>query len=220
MVGLWDAQRSGIGRDIDIALMDTAVSMLSYMAIWSLNRDWEPTRVGQAGHQTLVPAQNFRTRDGWVVIFCSKEKFWANLAEGIGRPELASDPRFRTFPDRMANKPALLAILEPILRERTTAEWLVRLRGRVPCSPVNSIREALADEQTRARDMIVEVAHPVWGALREVACPIKTAGEIRRPAPAPGLGEHTEPLLRDTLGYSADRVAALRACGAIGPAPR
>src|SRR3989449_8218741 len=73
LAGLWDAQRTGVGRDIELSLLDTAVSMLSYYAIWALNRDWQPARVEDSGHQSIVPAQNFPTRDGFIVIFCNKE---------------------------------------------------------------------------------------------------------------------------------------------------
>jgi crotonobetainyl-CoA:carnitine CoA-transferase CaiB-like acyl-CoA transferase len=224
MVGLWDAQRTGQGRDVDVSLLDTAVSMLSYFATWTLNRDWEPTRVADSGHQTLVPSQNFQTSDGWIVIFCAKEKFWHALVDALELPALARDARFRTFADRLTHKAELLAVLEPRLRTRPTAAWLDRLRGRVPCAPVNTVRQALADEQVRARDMILEVAHPEFGRLLEVASPIKTPGAITRPAPAPALGAHTDEILRDLLGYDAPRIQVLRASGALGagssPPPR
>jgi len=191
MIGLWDSQRTGIGRDVDVSLLDTAVSMLSYFAIWSLNRDWAPERVADSGHQTLVPAQNFRTRDGWIVIFCNKDKFWTALA---------------------------VELLEPRFAARTTREWLARLSGSVPCAPVNTMQEALDDEQVRQRQMILEVAHPRFGVLREVASPIKTAGAIASPAPAPALGEHTNRLLSELLHYPPERIAALRAAGVLGDA--
>jgi crotonobetainyl-CoA:carnitine CoA-transferase CaiB-like acyl-CoA transferase len=218
MAGLWDASRSGVGRDIDMSLLDTAVSMLSYFAIWALNRDWEPTRVADSGHQALVPAQNFPTRDGWIVVFCNKEKFWAALVEALELPAVGGDPRFVTFADRLAHKDVLVPLLKTRFAERTTAEWLARLRGKVPCAPVNTIAQALEDEQVRARDMVIEVKHPRFGVLREVASPVKTAGAITTPSPAPALGQHTEEVLRDLLRYSADRIAALRATGALGPA--
>jgi crotonobetainyl-CoA:carnitine CoA-transferase CaiB-like acyl-CoA transferase len=220
MAGLWDAQRTGIGRDIDISLLDTAVSMLSYFAIWALNRDWTPARVADSGHQSLVPAQNFRTRDGWLVVFCNKEKFWRALLEVLDLPDVAADARFATFADRLAHKDALLPRLAPRFAERTTAEWLARLRGRVPCAPVNTVAEALADEQVRAREMVVEVKHPRLGVLREVASPVKTTGAAAPPRPAPALGEHTDTILRDLLGYAPARIAALRASGALGVTPR
>jgi crotonobetainyl-CoA:carnitine CoA-transferase CaiB-like acyl-CoA transferase len=216
MVALWDAQRSGVGREVEVSLLDTAVSMLSYFATWMLNRDWEVERTRDSGHQTLVPAQNFSTRDGWIVIFCAKEKFWRNLVEAMGLPELERDPRFRTFADRLAHKAALIPILRERFRTRPTAEWLRLLRGRVPCAPVNSVRQALEDEQVRARDMIIEVDHPVFGRIREVASPIKTPGAAPAPAPAPRLGEHTDRILSEVLGYGRHTIAALREKGAIG----
>ncbi len=216
VVGLLDAKRTGVGRDVDVSLLDTAVAMLSYFAIWVLNRDWEPTRVEASGHQTLVPSQNFRTADGWIVIFCAKEKFYRNLVEAMGLPHLAADPRFATFSDRLAHKAELIPILTARFAEKTTREWLTLLRGKVPCAPVNSVREALTDEQVLAREMIVEVKHPAFGTLKEVACPIKADGVIANPSPGPRLGEHTDQILREILGYPEERIARLRAAGVIG----
>jgi crotonobetainyl-CoA:carnitine CoA-transferase CaiB-like acyl-CoA transferase len=215
MVGLFDASRTGVGRDLDVSLLDTAVSMLSYLAAWTLNRDWEPRRTADSAHQALVPAQNFPTRDGWIVVFCNKDKFWQALLAALELPELGRDPRFASFPDRLAHREALLPLLRARFALRTTAEWLERLRGRVPCAPVNTVRQALADEQVRAREMIVTVEHPAFGPLREVRSPIRTAGEVRAPARAPRLGEHTETLLRDVLGYAPRTIESLRAKGAI-----
>ena len=216
MVGLFDAQRTGVGRDLDIALLDTAVSMLSYFAVWTLNHDWIAERTRSSAHQTLVPAQNFPTRDGWIVIFCNKDKFWRDLVETLGAPELAEDARFRTFGDRFAHKDALLPLLQARFATRTTEEWLDRLRGRVPCAPVNDVRQALADPQVLARDMIVEVEHPDFGPLKEVRSPVRTDGEIRHPARAPRLGEHTDQILREVLSYSDSTIARLRETGVIG----
>ena len=219
LAGLWDAQRTGMGRDIDISLLDTAVSMLSYFAIWALNRNWQADRVADSGHQSLVPAQNFPTRDGWIVVFCNKEKFWQSLVDALELPEVARDPRFASFGDRLAHKDALIPILKARFAERTTDDWLVRLRGRVPCAPVNTIAQALADEQVRARGMIVEVEHPEFGLLREVASPVRTAGLNSPPTPAPRLGQHTDEILSGLLRYDAARVASLRASGALGATP-
>lgn len=216
MVGLFDAQRTGIGRDVDISLLDTAVSMLSYFAIWTLNRDWTAERTRDSAHQTLVPAQNFPTRDGWIVVFCNKDKFWRDLVETLGVPELAEDARFATFADRFDHRETLLPLLRARFETRTTADWLDRLRGRVPCAPVNDVRQALTDPQVLARDMIVEVEHPEFGTLREVRSPVRTEGEIRQPRRAPRLGEHTDSILRDVLGYGDGTITRLRSAGVIG----
>ena len=216
MVGLFDAQRSGVGRDVDISLLDTAVSMLSYFAIWTLNRDWTAERTRDSAHQTIVPAQNFPTRDGWIVVFCNKDKFWRDLVDVLGASELADDPRFRGFAERFANREALLPLLRARFATRTTAEWLDRLRGRVPCAPVNDVRQALTDPQVLARDMIVEVEHPDFGPLREVRSPVRTEGEIREPRRAPRLGEHTDEILREILNYSDSTISRLRSAGVLG----
>jgi crotonobetainyl-CoA:carnitine CoA-transferase CaiB-like acyl-CoA transferase len=216
LAGLWDAQRSGVGRDIDISLLDTAVSMLSYFAIWALNRDWQAARVEDSGHQSLVPAQSFPTRDGWIVVFCNKDKFWQALIDVLDLPEVGRDPRFATFAGRRAHKTALVPLLKARFAERTTAEWLARLRGRVPCAPVNTLAQALDDEQVRAREMILEVTHPRFGVLREVGSPVRSAGPVAAPAPAPRLGQHTDQILRGLLQYDPARIAALRASGALG----
>jgi crotonobetainyl-CoA:carnitine CoA-transferase CaiB-like acyl-CoA transferase len=216
MVALFDCQRTGVGRNVDVSLLDTAVHMLSYFAIWALNRDWEPVRTPDSSHQALVPSQNFRTADGWIVIICAKEKFYRNLVEAMGMLHLVRDPRFPTFLDRLAHKAELIPILQARFEEKTTREWLALLRGKVPCAPVNSVPAALNDEQVLAREMILEVKHPVFGTLKEVACPIKTDGAITNPAPGPRLGEHTDQILRETLGYPVERIAALRQAGAIG----
>ena len=163
-----------------------------------------------------MPAQNFPTRDGWIVIFCNKEKFWQALLERMELPALGHDPRFTGFAERFAHKAELVALLKARFEEKTTAEWLGLLRGHVPCAPVNSVAQALDDEQVRAREMILQVEHPHFGRIREVASPIRTDGEIRQPAPAPALGEHTEAILSGILGYGSQTIARLRAEGVIG----
>ena len=215
MVGLFDAQRTGVGRDVDVSLLDTAVAMLSYLATWTLNRDWTPERMRNSSHQTLVPSQNFETADGWIVIFCAKENFYRNLVDALGLPELGSDPRFDSFAARLENREELLPLLSERFGTRTTAEWLDDLSGKVPCGPVNTVQEALESDQVLARKMIIEVDHPEYGVIREVANPVKMAGGIDRPSPAPRLGQHTDEILADVLAYDTERVAALREEGAV-----
>jgi crotonobetainyl-CoA:carnitine CoA-transferase CaiB-like acyl-CoA transferase len=208
------ARSTGRGRDVDVSLLDTSISMLSYLATNTLNREYEPERLSSSAHPSLYPSQVFRTSDGYVAVICFKEKFWRELCTVMGHPELAEEPRFQSFSDRLANREALLAIVGEIMLGRTTQEWLDRLRGRVPCAPVNTVRQALQEPQVLAREMIVEVEHPVWGTLRETASPYKVdAAPDYQPAPA--LGADTDAVLADLCDYSADEIAALRAAGAI-----
>ena len=216
MIGLFDAQRTGNGRNVDVSLLDTGIAMLSYFASWTLNRDWEPTRQENSSHQTLLPSQNFRTRDGWIVVFCAKEKFYQNLVEAMGRPDMVTDPRFANFAARLKNRDELLAELEKEFAKRDTDDWLADFRGSVPCAPVNSVADALQDQQVLARKMIIEIEHPGYGTIKQVASPIKTEGMIEHPTPGPGLGEHTDQVMTEVLGYSTDQVSSLRAEGAFG----
>ena len=188
--------------------------MLSYLATNTLNREYEPERLSSSAHPSLYPSQVFRTADGYVAIICFKEKFWQELCQAMDRPNLADDPRFRSFSDRLAHRDVLLEIVSEIMVTRSTDDWLAALRGRVPCAPVNTVRQALADPQVRARDMIVGVEHPVWGRLEEVGSPF-LAGAERAHTPAPALGQDTDAVLTDLLGYSSDEIVALRTAGAI-----
>jgi crotonobetainyl-CoA:carnitine CoA-transferase CaiB-like acyl-CoA transferase len=214
MIGLHRARATGVGCDVDVSLLDAALSMLNYMGLWSLNRAWRPVRHPLGQHQSLIPSQTFRTADGWLVIMVMKEKFWQRLVECLELPVLGDDPRFRTFADRLEHREALIPLVEDAFRRRTTAEWLARLRGRVPVAPVYTVEEALADEQAIAREMIVEVEHPVFGTLREVGCPIKLNGLTPHYAPGAALGADTAALLAE-VGVDGAALEGLRARGVV-----
>src|SRR6185369_6241611 len=112
LIGLLRARATGVGCDVDVSLLDTAVSMLNYLAVWNLNYGDQFTRLPGGAHQTLVPSQTFATRDGYIVIMCMKEKFWQRLAERTGLGALIDDPRFHTFADRLAHRDELIAQLD------------------------------------------------------------------------------------------------------------
>ena len=214
MIGLFRVRGQGGGGDVDVSLLDAALSMLNYMGTWSLSRGWSPTRHPHGAHQSLLPSQSFQTRDGWLVVMVMKEKFWERLTACLDRPDLGTDARFRTFADRLAHRTALSEILVAEFRRRTTAAWLERLRGQVPVAPVYTVEEALADGHAAAREMIVEIAHPVFGALRQIGCPIKLPGTTPRYAPGAPLGADTAAVLGE-IGVGPDELASLRAQGVV-----
>jgi crotonobetainyl-CoA:carnitine CoA-transferase CaiB-like acyl-CoA transferase len=199
---------------VDVSLLDTSISMLSYLATNTLNREYEPERLSASAHPSLYPSQVFRTADGYVAVICFKEKFWQELCAVMGVPDLADEPRFRRFVDRLANRTALLEIVGEIMASRTTEAWLDGLRGRVPCAPVNSVKQALEDPQVLAREMLVEVEHPAWGMLRETASPYKVGADLDH-RPGPNLGADTDAVLAELCQYGADEIAKLRSSGAI-----
>jgi len=210
---IYAAQQTGIGRDVEVSLMDTAYAMLTYLAAWNLNRGFEPARYKGSSHQTLVPVQTFQTSDGSITIFCGKEKFWQLLCEAFEDPMLASDERFATFEARFRNRDAVVDRVQAHFVRKTTAEWIALLTGKVPCAPVKTIAEALTDPQAD----IVEVEHPVFGTVKQMNTPVRFPDvEPRQHVRAPLLGEHTEEILRDWLRYDPEKIAHLRATGAIG----
>jgi crotonobetainyl-CoA:carnitine CoA-transferase CaiB-like acyl-CoA transferase len=216
MVAVFQAQRTGRGSDVDVSLMDTAISMLSYLATFNLNGNYEPPRLPDSAHPTLYPSQVFQTQDSYIVVTVMKEKFWPLLCDALERTDLIAEPRFADFDARYKNHEELIAILKDIFRTRSTEEWLDRLTGNVPSAPVNSIEQALHDPQVLARNMIVETENSAFGRMRHVAGAIKIPGHDRHAhAAAPELGADTDAVLRDYLAYSPEQIARLRASGAL-----
>jgi crotonobetainyl-CoA:carnitine CoA-transferase CaiB-like acyl-CoA transferase len=209
------ARETGQGSDVEVSLYDVAVSMLTYLAAWNLNRDFEPSRRSGSAHQTLVPAQTFRTADGHIVLFCAKEKFWRNLCQVIGAPELADREGFANFDQRFENRDAVVEAIGSILATKTTDEWVALLKGQVPCAPVQDLATALRDPFIRERDMIVETDHPEFGRVRQAAGPVKIPGAKKEHRRAPKLGEHSEEILKDWLGLDAEQIADLRRKGGL-----
>src|SRR5262245_27036092 len=220
LAGVHAARRDGVGMDCDLALFDTAVSLLSYVGTWYLTAGIEPRRAPHSAHPSLVPFQNFRTADGWIVVACPKEKFWRRLCEAVGQPGLADDPRFADFAARHAHAGGLRDLLGKVFAARNPAEWLRRLvTGGVPCAPVHSVAEALADPQSAARGLVVETAHPRFGTVRQLRSPVRVGGEPPPDRRAPRRHEDGDQLLAALLGYDPDRIATLAAGGAFGAPP-
>ena len=158
-----------------------------------------PERLAYSAHPSIVPFQNFRTADGWIVIVCAKEKFWDRLVDVIGIAHVRDDARFAGFAARRKNRALVTATLQEALLTRTTAEWIAALTAAgMPCGPINDYRQTFEDPQVLARDLVVETDHPTLGRMRALGSPIKmtaTPPNVRRRAPL--LGEHTEEILRE-----------------------
>jgi crotonobetainyl-CoA:carnitine CoA-transferase CaiB-like acyl-CoA transferase len=217
LAGVVQARRDGVGSDVDLSLFETALSLLTYMGTWSASQGWQARRMPDSAHQTIVPFQAFAAEDGWLVVACAKESMWRRFCAVIDRPELADDDRFATFGVRDRNRDALLAELRPTLSSRTVDEWVDALAAaKVPCSPVNDVDAALADEQTVARGGIATFPHPVLGAVQTVASPFRHGREVPEPQRAPLLGEHTSEVLAELCGYNEARIRSLADAGAFG----
>ena len=209
-------QSSGVGQYIDMALLDSAIAMLANMNTNYLTTGRAPGRAGNA-HQNIVPYQVFHAADGDVVIAVGNDAQFAKFCDIAGRPDLAADPRYAKNADRVRSRADLVPLLEAIVRGKPVAFWAERLEAAgVPCGPINTIAQALADPQAVARGLRIDLPHPTAGTVPLVGMPIRMSGsppDYRRPPPL--LGEHTDEVLREVAGLDADAVAALRSRGIV-----
>lgn len=217
IAGVHAARRDGIGMDCDLSLLDTAISMLGYVATWQQTGGLSPSRTRHSAHPSLVPFQNFLAADGWIVVGCAKEKFWRRLTLTIERPELADDPRYSSFATRSKHADELIPLLENIFALRTVDDWMAKLReAGIPCAPVNSVADALADPQVAARGAMTQTSHPDWGEVRAPTSPLRVGVSHQQHRSAPALGGDTDVILRELLGYDDADVTGLRGSGALG----
>jgi crotonobetainyl-CoA:carnitine CoA-transferase CaiB-like acyl-CoA transferase len=208
------AQRSGQGRDVDVCLFDVALHQTSYPATWYLNNQHETTRLTRGAHPATVPAQMYKCADGWVFVLCMIQKFWEALCDGLGRPDLKDDPRFKTIPDRRNHREALTPILDREFMKHTRDEWMAKLGGVIPIAPVYDLKRGLDNPYVRAVGMIQNVPHPANAGLKRLANPIKLDGKRLAAHACPPMGADTRALLRD-IGYGDADIDALCASGTV-----
>jgi crotonobetainyl-CoA:carnitine CoA-transferase CaiB-like acyl-CoA transferase len=207
---------SGVGQHVDISMLDAQISLLNYMATMYLMSGKVPDRIGNS-HFVHVPYNTYRTRNGYIIIACIGDAFFARFREVLPLPELL-DERYLKQPERFADKDRIDEAIGRALIEQDSAVWLDKLRAaRIPCAPVNDFAQALADPQILARDMVVEVPLAGGGSVRMPGNPIKLSAEppASSYAPPPPLGQHTDSVLSTLLNYDPDRIARLRAERAI-----
>ena len=213
------ARRDGVGTDCDVSLYDVAMTMTNYPATWHLNKGYELERHSHSAHPSLVPFQAFQAKDAWMIVGCAKEKFWTRLCDVIGKPEWNDDERFHNFAARSANREVLIPLLEGIFATRTVDEWLPELyAASIPCGPINTMSQGLAEEHTTARGLIAEYPHPRFGTVKHTISPVRMSNyqpEYRR---APERNEDFDHVVTELLKYDAATIDALRTAGAFGAA--
>lgn len=206
---------TGRGQHVDISMLDAQISLLNYMATMHLMSGVVPERIGN-GHFVHVPYNTYRTADGHIIIACLGDAFFQRLLDVL-HSEVLREPAFAHQPARLAAKDRIDAAINAELAGADTATWLARLNAaRIPCAPVNNFAQALNDPQVLARQMVVDVPLPSGERLRMPGNPVKLS-EADAPtytAP-PTLGQQTNAVLGDLLGYAPERLATLRALGAV-----
>ncbi|HUS95534.1 MAG TPA: CaiB/BaiF CoA-transferase family protein [Hyphomicrobiaceae bacterium] len=221
-VGICAALRSrevtGKGQAVDIGMLDTTVAMMANQALNYLASGEVPPRLGNE-HPNIAPYQVFPTADGSIIIACGSEQQYQRFCKLIERPDLIEDPRFHNNENRLANRRALVDVLNPILSSKPSAHWLAELEAAsISCGPINTLDQTFADPQVAARGMKIEMPHPATGTrpVTLVGSPLKlsdTGVEYRHSPPL--LGEHTGDVLHEVLGLDADAITALKAAGTI-----
>ncbi len=215
MAALYHRERTGQGQFIDIALMDSIMPLMGWVAANLLIGGQQPALLGNDNF-TAAPSGTFRTKDGCINIAANQQEQWENMADELGLPELKTDPRFQERDTRKANRFLLTPLLEVRLMQDTTSHWVEVLNARgIPAGDILSLEEALDSEQSRHRQVIAEVTQPEIGKVKIFNL---TAKFSRTPAaiesPSPRLSEHTEAILT-SLGYSPAEQKELKAQNVI-----
>ena len=214
IAGLLGAARHGRGRDVDVSLFDVAVQQLTYPATWYLNEGHRTERQPRSAHPSTVPCQLYTSADGWVFVMAMTEKFWRQLAEGLQRPDLLEDPRFKDVTARREHRGELQTELDAAFAARSTEDWVGHFAGKLPIAPVYQLDQALRNRYLEEIGMLQHLPHPEREDFRVLANPIRLDGQRLAGSVCSALGADTESLL-GTLGFSAADIEALRYDGAI-----
>ncbi len=211
LAALFEVEKTGQGRKIEVSLLDGQIGMLTYQAMYYFANGEVPQPVG-SGHPILVVYEVFKTKDIYIAVVAHRGEFWEGFCRAIEKPELADDPKFGDMFSRFQNKVELYALIEKQLQTRPGEYWLERLLAEeVPAGPVNAIDKALSNEQVIRRNMIIDVDDPKRGKYKMTGNPIKISGYPNdRIIPPPLFAEHTEEVLADLLGCLPERIAELK----------
>jgi CoA:oxalate CoA-transferase len=215
LAALYERERSGMGQHVDISMLDCQISMLNYMATMHFLSGVDPYPIGNS-HFVHVPYDTFTCSDGFIVIAVITDNFWQNLKQAIRSP-VFDDAKYDSQPGRWQDREIINSTLNTLLATNTCEYWLSLLEAkRIPCAPVNSLRQALSDTQVLHRNMVVELKHPNGRSTKGPGNPIKlsrNSDEVFTPAPT--LGQHTDEVMTQLLGLSDEKITQMKDMGII-----
>ena len=203
-------EKNGKGTYIDLSLMDSALSILTHQASQYLAGGEVPRRMGSA-HPTIVPYQAFKgSDDKYFIVAVGNDKLWESFCKAIGREDLLLNPLYRTNPDRVRNREALIEELRATFNKSPSNHWIKLLKeAGVPVSPILNVKEAVESDHAKQRGAVLSLAHPRIGAIKVMSNPIKSNNmKVTTDIPPPMLGEHTQEVL-SWLGYSNEEITDL-----------
>ena len=220
LAALAHRERTGEGQHIDLALLDVQVATLANQAMNHLIAGNEPQRMGNA-HPNIVPYQALATADGHIILAVGNDNQFRKLCALANRSELADDARFASNAARVENRKVLIPILEQILQQRSSSDWITLLEGAgVPCGPINTLAEVFTDPQVEAREMRIEMEHQRAGKVALVGSPMKfSQSPVEYNQAPPTLGEHNSEILGELLGLSEQERLQLAKEGVIDAGP-
>jgi len=215
MGALWHRRDTGRGQHIDTSLLDTAIFLNGQFSLGYLLNGMVTQRAGNRNPGTC-PSEAFRTKDGYALLICATEGQWTSFCKELGKPEWAKDERFKTNPDRLKNSDLVYGMLNAEFSSRTTAECVdIIERAGVPGGPINDIAQVFNDPQVVHRGLQMSLPRGNGHAVPAIHSPLRfseTPVDHRAP---PMMGEHTDKVLKEVLGKSAEEIAKLKAAGAI-----
>jgi crotonobetainyl-CoA:carnitine CoA-transferase CaiB-like acyl-CoA transferase len=217
LAALRHRERTGEGQQIDIGMLDTHCAWLANQAMNYLATGENPPRLGNQ-HPNIVPYQVFQTADGFMVLSIGNDPTFKRFCDNFGLNHLPEDERFATNAARVQNRKLVTDTLAPVMRTRSTAEWVQRLEAlKIGCGPINTLNEVFADAQVQARGVVVPMPHAAApDGVKVIANPVRLSETPPQYKLAPPLlGQHTDEVLRERLGFDAGRLAALRDNGVI-----
>jgi succinate--hydroxymethylglutarate CoA-transferase len=212
LAALLQRATTGVGQKVDTSLLESEVAFLANAALEYLITGVEPQKWGSE-HAQQVPYKAFKTFDGWAVIGAGFQNFYEAFVKILGRPDLATDPRFKEMDGRVTHREALYAVLDAEVLKFTTAEIIAALEAaRVPCAPVNNMEQVFGHRQVKHRKLRLDLEHPSYGAVPTLGPAARySAFDVTDGWTAPPLvGEHTDSVLKEWLAYTDEQIKRLR----------
>ena len=209
MLALFHRERTGQGQKVDVGMLDCQVAILENAIARYVTSGVVPGPLGNR-HPSITPFSAFTAKDGHIIVGAGNDRLWARLCTLLELPDMIEDPRFVNNGKRTENVKELMTILNGVFKNKTINEWLGLLEeAGLPCAPINTVDRIINDPQIEARNMIVEVEHPIAGSLKMPGVPVKlseTPGTVERYAPL--LGEHTVEVVEEVLGWDESKAKA------------
>ena len=216
MAALLARSESGRGQSIEVPLYDSQVAWLANQAMNYLVGGTVPGRLGTA-HPNIVPYQAFGTGDGYIMVAVGNDRQFADCMRCCGMAKVAEDPRFQRNEDRLANRAELIALMATALKRESSDHWLRKLtEAGVPCSPINDVGKVFSSAYAEECELVRTLRHPYDETLPTVANPVRfSSDQVNYLSAPPLLGEHSEEVLADWLGYSQEMISRLKEAGTI-----